>query len=155
VTHIVTEIAAASLEQSTSIDESNKALERIGTVTQSKAILLAGAFVLATAWSAAAQAFGVTIHSIVSDPAKFDHSDVVLLGRVASVRATTPRAGSAYTTFRLDDASGNGITVFMWGRPDLADGEQVRVIGEFKTAHRVGGHTLYDEVDASSVVPWQ
>ena len=123
---------------------------------QSNAMLLVGALALATVSLGPVYARDVTFHSIVSDPAGFDHRDVVLLGSIANVRANkTSHAGYAYTTFELNDASGNGIGIFMWGHPDLTDGEHVRVNGEFKDEYRVGRHSFHNEIDASSVVPWQ
>lgn len=93
----------------------------------------------------------VAIHSIVADPAEFDHQNVTLVGSILALRETTSHAGNDYTTFRLQDPNGDAVVVFIWGHPALTDGDHVRVDGVFETEHHAGRYTFHNEVEATKV----
>jgi hypothetical protein len=120
---------------------------------RSKGILVIGAIVVGLLWWGAARASEVAIHSIVANPAEFDHQNVTVVGSIADLKETTSHAGNDYTTFQLQDTGANALTIFIWGHPVLTDGENVRVNGVFETEHRAGRYTFYNEVEAASVVP--
>jgi hypothetical protein len=114
--------------------------------------LFAGAL-LVLLWCGATRASEVAVHSILATPAKFDHQQVQLEGNVIELKETTSHARNDYTTFKLQDASGSTLTIFIWGHPALANGERVRVDGVFETEHHAGQYTFYNEVEASHVTP--
>jgi hypothetical protein len=114
--------------------------------------LFAGAL-LVLLWCGATRASEAAVHSIVATPAKFDHQQVQLEGNVSELKETTSHAGNDYTTFKLEDASGSTLTIFIWGHPALGNGERVRVDGVFETEHHMGQYTFYNEVEAAHVTP--
>jgi len=100
----------------------------------------------------AASAAEVSICSIVAKPSTFDQQNVTLQGIAISVKETTSLRGNDYTTFKLQDVSGCGaVTIFTWGRPALASGDQVRVEGVFETEHHQGRYRFYNEVGATKI----
>jgi hypothetical protein len=122
---------------------------------RSKGILLVGALVLAAGWWGATRASEVTIRSIVTEPTNFDQQSIIVIGTVADLNETTSNAGNDYTTFQLEDAGGNTVKIFIWGHPDVRDGERVHVDGEFEAVHHAGRYTFYNELIADRVAPTQ
>src|SRR6516165_3803015 len=101
---------------------------------------------------AAAHAADVSIHSIVTDPASFDHQIVTLQGTAIAVKETTSQRGNDYTTFKLQDG-GESVSIFTWGHPPLGNGDRVQVEGVFEREHHQGRYTFYNEVEATKVSP--
>lgn len=115
--------------------------------------LLTGAAMLFLFSCSVTNAAEVAIHSIVADPAKFDHQHVTLNGDVADLKEITSQAGNDYTTFKLGDGAGSALTTFMWGRQVLQNGEHVRVDGVFETVHHAGRYTFHNEIEATKIAP--
>jgi hypothetical protein len=120
---------------------------------RSKGSIFTGAVLLALLSWGAARASEVAIHSIVAAPTKFDHQNVTLVGSITDLKETTSRAGNDYTTFKLQDPSGDVLTIFVWGHPALRNGVRVSVDGVFETEHHAGRYTFYNEVEATKVTP--
>jgi hypothetical protein len=101
-----------------------------------------------------ANAAEVAICSLAGNRTSFDHQDLTLQGTVVGLKETTSRAGNDYTTFKLQDPSGNcSVSVFTWGHPMLMNDDHVRVDGVFETEHHQGRYTFYNEVEATKVTP--
>lgn len=108
------------------------------------------AMLLATVSTNAAE---VSIHSIFTNPAQYDGQTVTLRGAAVAVKETVSRRGNDYTTFKLQDPSGEAISIFAWGHPALANSDRVEVVGVFQQVRHVGRYTFYNEVEAQSVSP--
>ena len=101
--------------------------------------LLAGLAIVMLLPSVNGSAADVTVCSVTSNRASFDHKSVTLQGTAIMVRETTSRRGNNYTTFKLHDPNGAcDINVFTWGHPTLANGDHVQVDGVFETEHHQG-----------------
>ncbi len=91
------------------------------------------------------------IGDILARPDAFDGREVVLEGKASAIDPRTSRRGNDYCTFRLSDGTGTSLKVFSWGKPAIAPGDRVKVIGRFQRERRVGRYVFTDEVEASRV----
>ena len=102
--------------------------------------------------TSAAMGADASIGSILSNPAQFDGKIVTIRGTAAAVNQTISRSGNAYSTFQVQDASGN-IKVFTWGHPGIKSRDGVQVTGVFQQVKRVRQYTFYNEIEAHSITP--
>ncbi len=89
-----------------------------------------------------------TVGEILKNQDKFHKKLVQVEGKVTKFRKRTSRAGNAYTTFTLKQGN-DEITVFSYGHLDLANDNEVIVIGRYYKEKRVGRDTFKNEIDAS------
>jgi|ERR1700733_8708431 hypothetical protein len=88
--------------------------------------------------------------AVANNHAKFDHHNVVLTGKISTLKETASKAGNDYTTFKLED--GNCfLEIFSWGHCPIASGGNIQVEGVFEVETHQGKYTFYDEVQATSV----
>jgi hypothetical protein len=119
-----------------------------------KARLLAGATAILLITSTA-NATEVGVCSLTANRTSFDHQNVTLQGTAMGVKETTSRRGNDYTTFKLQDLSGDcAVSIFAWGHPPLTNGDHIRVEGVFEIEHHQGQYTFYNEVQATKVIPF-
>ncbi len=89
----------------------------------------------------------VSISAVIQDPDRYDGKVVSVVGTITAYRERVSRAGNPYTTFRLTDGEA-ALSVFIWERQGLRDGQRVRVTGTFAKAKRVATYTFGNEIQA-------
>lgn len=92
----------------------------------------------------------VGIRAVVQDPDRYDGKVVSVVGTITAYRERVSRAGNPYTTFRLTDGEAS-LSVFVWERQGLRDGQRIRVTGTFAKAKRVATYTFGNEIQAHRI----
>jgi DNA/RNA endonuclease YhcR with UshA esterase domain len=98
------------------------------------------------AWiiSGAARAETASLRAIAANP-------VTVQGTATAVTKPTSRAGNPYITLRVQDSDGSSVKVFMFGHPEIKEGDRVEVTGVFEQVKRVRNYTFYNEIDATNI----
>jgi DNA polymerase III alpha subunit len=96
--------------------------------------------VLGCVWCAAAAhaTSAVTVRALLQDPDRYDGKVITVVGTIAAYREAVTAAGSPYTAFRLTDEDAS-VSVFIWNKQGLGDGQRVRVTGAFERVRQYGG----------------
>jgi len=96
-------------------------------------------------------AIQASIKSILANKDNYDHKEVLVEGKVTSLKFKTSKKGNDYANFHLSDIPGNSIRVFVWGHPSISESDRVEVKGIFYKVKYVGRYRFYDEIDAESI----
>jgi hypothetical protein len=115
----------------------------------SRGVLVACALVLVGALPVLA-AQEITIRALVQDPDQYDGKVVTAVGTIRVYRERVSSAGNPYTLFRLTD-EGVSVSVFLWDKHGLRNGQKVRVTGTFTKAKHVRANTFDNEIQAHRV----
>jgi hypothetical protein len=89
------------------------------------------------------------IVAILKNPSAYDGRSVAVRGTVSQLRERISHRGNDYDTFKL--CSSTCISVFMFGRPAVADGKTATVHGTFSAVKHTGGYTFYNEIEADAI----
>ena len=103
-------------------------------------------------WPLFSYAAGDGVCDVARNPAKFNHQELELLGKVSALKETTSHAHNDYTIFKLED-DGCFLDVFIWQHQPITNGTAVQVQGVFEVEHHQGKYTFYNEFTATKVVP--
>ena len=87
-----------------------------------------------------------TVDKIAASPTEFDGHHVTVSGTVRGVLAKTSHGGNDYETFSLCERS--CVKVFVWGHPQIGEGQRLEVKGTFQAVKRVGQYTFRNEIEA-------
>lgn len=101
---------------------------------------------LVAAFTGCANAEPTTVNDLVGNLAAYDGKRVAIAGTVAGKRESVSHEGNAYDTFWLCD--GRCIRVFIFGEPEISDGQRLTVRGTFNTVKRVGRYRFTNEITA-------
>ena len=92
----------------------------------------------------------LTVQALIRDPGRFDGRVVTVMGTIAAYRERASDSGHAYTIFRLTDGDAS-VTVFIWNKQTLGNGQKVRVTGTFAKARSVGTVSFDNEIQANRI----
>ncbi len=92
----------------------------------------------------------MSIADIMSNKDYCDGRLVSAQGLVEDMKTKTSKSGNIYTTFDLILES-DSINIFMWGEPELEDGDNITVIGVYRKEKKVGQYSFYNEIEAEEI----
>jgi hypothetical protein len=92
----------------------------------------------------------VTIHALAQNPDQFDGKVVSVVGSISDYRELLSGAGNAYTNFRLTEGEAS-VSVFIWNKQGLSNGQKARVTGTFAKTRQVGPYTFPSEIQATRI----
>ena len=95
-----------------------------------------------------------SIHEILQNRGYCDRKTVTVSGTVSGIKKKVSQAGNAYTTFQINDNTGNtdwNLRVFIFGNLSIHNGNEVTVEGKFYREKQVGNYKYQNEIDANRV----
>ncbi|HET9001218.1 MAG TPA: hypothetical protein VFP86_16390 [bacterium] len=90
---------------------------------------------------------GISVHTLIQDPARYDGKVVTVVGTITAYRERVSNAGNPYTTFRLSDGD-EFVAVFSWNKQGFSNGQRVRVTGTFSKIREAGTSPVGNEIQA-------
>ncbi len=92
----------------------------------------------------------LTVQALVQNPNRYDGRVVTVVGTISAYRDRASDTGHPFTVFLLNDGSAS-VTVFIWNKHPLGNGDKVRVTGTFVRAKSVGTVTFDNEIQAHRI----
>lgn len=111
-------------------------------------ILLALFGLILTCVVAAYRQSPVAITRLCHNQSRYDGKTITVYGTVADHQEHVSQRGHRYTTFLLTDGQAQ-VSVFSFGKPAVADGQQVTVKGRYSRKKTVGPWLFYHEIDTT------
>ena len=101
----------------------------------------------------------VSIATILANPDAYDMSGVIVIGkiwrpRVESLGPNAEGVDQVYTVFTIADRNGIGMDVYVNGKPPIADGDYIRVVGLYRKEFQSEGDYFYNRIDAVRLESW-
>jgi hypothetical protein len=94
----------------------------------------------------------MTINGILSHPDKYVGKKVTVEGKASKVNPRTSKEGKVYTTFKLTDKSGKGMSIYTKTHPLITEGQKVKVTGIYRKVKTIGKNTIHNVVEAWNII---
>ena len=89
---------------------------------------------------------GITVTELVENKVAYNKTKIAVIGIVAVVEEKVSIRGNIYYTTTLTDGT-NYVNIFSFGKPDVTEGQYVRVIGYYTITKYLYPWTFDNELD--------